>query len=58
MIEHGHNHITSELNQNTKTDTIFILTAISINLVTLAVNSGMVKNSRTDTSTLVGMFVL
>jgi len=28
MIEYVHNHITSELQQNTKTDTIFILTAI------------------------------
>jgi hypothetical protein len=57
MIEHVHNHITSELNQNTRTDTIFILTAIFLNLVTLAVNSGMVKGSRTDTSALIVMFV-
>ena len=57
MIEHVHNHITSELNQNTRTDTIFILTAIFLNLITLAVNSGMVKDSRTDTSTLIVMFV-
>ena len=28
MIEHIHKHITSELNQNTRTDTIFILTSI------------------------------
>ncbi len=57
MIEHVHNHITSELNQNTRTDTIFILTAIVLNLITLAVNSGMVKDSRTNTSTLIVMFV-
>jgi hypothetical protein len=57
MIEHVHNHITSELNQNTRTDTIFILTAIFLNLVTLAVNSGMVKDSRTDKSTLIVMFI-
>jgi len=57
MIEHVHNHITSELNQNTRTDTIFILTAIMLNLITLAVNSGMVKDSRTNTSTLIVMFI-
>jgi choline-glycine betaine transporter len=57
MIEHVHNHITSELNQNTRTDTIFILTAICLNLITLAVNSGMSKGSRTDDSTLIVMFV-
>jgi hypothetical protein len=57
MIEHVHNHITSELNQNPRTDTIFILTAICLNLITLAVNSGMSKGSRTDQSTLIVMFV-
>ena len=57
MIEHVHNHITSELNQNTKTDIIFILTAIILNLITLAINSGMVEKSRTDESILMVMFV-
>ena len=57
MIEHVHNHITSELQQNTRTDIIFILTAIFLNLITLAVNSGMVEKSRTDASSLVVMFV-
>jgi hypothetical protein len=56
MIEHVHNHITSELQQNTRTDIIFILTAILLNLITLAVNSGMSEKSRTDTSTLFAMF--
>ncbi|MEI6456166.1 MAG: hypothetical protein WCO93_07745 [bacterium] len=57
MIEHVHKHITSELNQNTRTDTIFILTAILLNLITLAVNSGLVEKSRTESSTLTVMFV-
>jgi hypothetical protein len=57
MIEQVHNHITSELNQNTRTDTIFIITAIFLNLIILAVNSGMVKGSRTDTSTMIVMLV-
>jgi len=56
MIEHVHNHITSELQQNTRTDIIFILTAILLNLITLAVNAGMVEKSRTDNATLIAMF--
>ena len=57
MIEHIHQHITSELNQNTRTDTIFILSAIVLNLITLAINSGMVEKSRTDNSQLIVMFL-
>jgi hypothetical protein len=57
MIEHVHNHITSELNQNTRTDTIFILTSILLNLITLAINSGMAEKSRTGNSTLAVMFM-
>jgi uncharacterized membrane protein len=57
MLEHVHKHITSELQQNTKTDTIFILTSIALNLITLAVNSGMVQDSRTDNSSLAVMFI-
>lgn len=57
MIEHVHKHITSELQQNTRTDIIFILTAIFLNLITLAINSGMVEKSRTDNSTLIVMFI-
>lgn len=57
MIEHVHQHITSELQQNTRTDTIFILTSILLNLITLAINSGLAENSRTDTSQLVVMFI-
>jgi hypothetical protein len=59
MIEYVHKHITSELDQNTRTDTIFILTSIILNLITLAVNSSIATSSRrtADTSMLVVMFV-
>ncbi|MBE0648050.1 MAG: hypothetical protein IH596_09715 [Bacteroidales bacterium] len=57
MIEHVHNHITSELQQNTRSDTIFILAAILLNLITLAINSGMVEKSRTDSTMLLVMFI-
>ncbi|MEI7492140.1 MAG: hypothetical protein WCK92_12130 [Bacteroidota bacterium] len=57
MLEQLHNHITKELEQNTKTDTIFILTSIVLNLITLAVNSGMIEKSRTEQSALMVMFI-
>jgi len=57
MIEQVHNHITSELQQNTRTDIIFILTSILLNLITLAVNSGISEKSRTDNSSLMVMFM-
>ncbi|MEI7897149.1 MAG: hypothetical protein WCJ26_08940 [bacterium] len=57
MLAHVHNHITKELEQNTKTDIIFILTAIILNLITLGINSGMVEKSRTENSALIVMFV-
>jgi hypothetical protein len=63
MIEYVHKHITSELNQNARTDTIFILTSIILNLITLAVNSSIAAASKRpvmrpdDTSSLVVMFV-
>ncbi|MDP1623291.1 MAG: hypothetical protein Q8M08_13240 [Bacteroidales bacterium] len=57
MLAHVHTHITRELEQNTKTDIIFILTAIILNLITLAINSGLVEKSRTENSTLIVMFV-
>ena len=57
MIEHVHQHITSELQQNTKTDTIFILAAILLNMISLAVNSGMAEASRDNESLVVAMFL-
>ena len=58
MIEQVHNHIVSELQQNSRTDTIFILTAIFLNLISLGVNSAIATNSRTDTNLFIVMFVL
>jgi hypothetical protein len=57
MIEHVHNQINSELQQNTKTDIIFILTAIILNLIILAVNVSFAEESRTDDSSFVIMFL-
>ena len=57
MLEQVHKHITSELQQNAKTDIIFILAAIALNLITLAINAGSVEKSRTDSTILLVMFI-
>lgn len=56
MIERVHEHIISELQQNTRTDTIFILTAIVLNLLTLAINSAVASGSGRSTSNWVVFF--
>jgi len=57
MLEHIHKHITSELQQNTRTDIIFILSSVTLNLITLAINSGFVNQSRENSSYLIVMFI-
>lgn len=57
MIEHVHKHITTELHQNTRSDTIFILSAILLNLITLAINSSAAESSVTDSNMLLVMFL-
>jgi len=58
MIEQVHKHIVSELQQNTRTDTIFIITAILLNLLSLGTNSIMAGDSREDTSLFLVMFIM
>ena len=53
MIERVHEHIISELNANTRTDTIFVVAAILLNLVSLGVNSGVASGNRDATATIV-----
>jgi len=38
MIKEIHQHITNELQQNAKTDTVFVLSSVLLNLVILAIN--------------------
>ena len=58
MIERVHEHIITELQQNTRTDMIFILTAILLNLLTLAVNSIVASGElNVTTNVVMGMFV-
>jgi hypothetical protein len=58
MIEYVHKHITSELQQNTRTDIIFIITAILLNLLALGINSALAEGSRDETDLFVVMFVI
>lgn len=59
MIERVHEHIVTELHQSARTDTIFILTAILLNLLTLAINSIVAGQSGDDATTniIMAMFV-
>jgi len=57
MIQRVHEHIISELGANTRTDTIFVLTAIFINLITLGINSGIASSEPSATNTIV-MFTI
>ena len=55
MIERVHEHIIGELGTNTRTDTIFVITAIILNLVALGINSAL-AGSREDTTQTIIMF--
>ena len=55
MIERVHEHIITELQQNTRTDTIFIITAILLNLVILATNSIMAAEGEQSVTTTIVM---
>ena len=41
MIEKVHQHIISELQQSSRTDTIFVVTAVLFNLIVLGINSAV-----------------
>ncbi|MFC2002494.1 hypothetical protein ACFLV4_00900 [Chloroflexota bacterium] len=56
MIERVHEHIIRELQQNSRADTIFILTAILLNLITLGVNSGVASGRDKDATTWIVFF--
>lgn len=53
MIERVHDHIREELRINTRTDTIFVITAILLNLVTLGVNAAIASEGDGNVTTIV-----
>ncbi len=56
MIERVHEHIITELQQNTRTDTIFILAAILLNLLSLGINSAVAQGSDKDATAWIVFF--
>ncbi|MFC2067161.1 hypothetical protein ACFLUO_08990 [Chloroflexota bacterium] len=56
MIERVHEHIIAELQQSARTDTVFILAAILLNLLTLGVNSGVASGRNNDVTMWVVFF--
>ncbi len=53
MIEKLHDHILEELKTNTRTDIIFILSAILLNLITLAINSAVAQSDRSAETVMI-----
>jgi len=53
MVEKVHNHIIEELKTNTRNDMVFMLVAIALNFLALAINSGIAGSG----SNLLVMFV-
>jgi hypothetical protein len=53
MIERVHEHIITELQQNARTDTIFVLSSIFLNLIALGVNSGIAASNGDVRATIV-----
>jgi hypothetical protein len=55
MIDQIHQHILAELKTNTQTDRIFVLSAISLNLITLIVNSVLASSG--DETSIIVLFI-
>jgi hypothetical protein len=53
MIQRVHEHIIDELASNARTDTVFVITAILLNLITLGINTGIASGSGSGTRTIV-----
>ena len=59
MIERAHRHIVSELQQGARTDTVFVVIAVLLNLVMLAISSGIAQDTAENgsTSAVLGVFI-
>jgi len=59
MLEKVYDHIIMDIKQNTRTDTIFIIVAILLNLITLGINSGVADDNGTaSTWTMITFIIL
>jgi hypothetical protein len=57
MLDKIHAHILDELRINARTDTIFIISSVTINFITLAINSA-ISDSRKDKILIMFCFVI
>jgi hypothetical protein len=58
MIEKVHQHIVNELQQSSRTDTIFVVTAVLFNLIVLAINSSVASSAASEKASSSDDFVL
>jgi hypothetical protein len=58
MLRQVHDHIVSELQQNTRTDTIFVVTAIVFNLIVLGINSAVAGEAASSDANSANDFIL
>ena len=59
MIDRVHQHIVSELQQGARTDTVFVLIAVLLNLLMLGISSGIAQESAESgtTTAVLGLFM-
>ena len=59
MIDRVHQHIVSELQQGARTDTVFVVIAVLLNLLMLGISSGIAEGSAEDGTTtgVLGLFM-
>ncbi len=58
MIERVHEHILDELKTNTRTDTIFIITAIILNIVAASINATIAEGSDLSDTLIFVIFIV
>ncbi len=59
MLEKVYDHIIMDIKQNTRTDTIFIIVAMVLNLISLGINSGIASDDGpASTWTMVTLIIL
>ena len=58
MLKEVHEHVVSELQQNAKTDTVFVVTAVLFNLIVLGINWGVASDSHSGEGKAVNDFIL
>jgi hypothetical protein len=62
MLEQVHQHIVSELQQGSRTDTIFVVTAVVFNLIVLGINSAVADTATSNggdaaSDVILGVFI-